>query len=227
MEVRKRRRKTVKNVHDFENAKFEDFEGIWKDVLGAPERHGFWIAYGAEKHGKSWFNLMLANMLRKHALTMYISAEEGFSEHFKGTMNRLGIDHNSSQLYFENEKIGIKDIEDEFEYINKNGNLVQRRNAIEIMIIDNLLVYMDIFRKVTIDKVFEKWSKRKLFIFVAHEENGDLVGAAAKQIKRLATIIFRVEGLNVTVTGRCPGGHIVIDEDKASLYHGQQIIETN
>lgn len=222
---RKRRRKTVKNVKEYENAKFEDFKGIWKDVLGTPERHGFWLVYGREKHGKSWLNLMLAKMIHEYARTLYISAEEGFSEHFKGTMDRLSIDHNSSQLYFENEKLTIRDIEDEFEYKNKDGKVVQRRNAIEVVILDNLLVYLRIWKPSTIQSFFDKWSKKKLIIFVAHEDDkGDLVGAISKLVSQLAIVKFRVEGLNVNVSGRCPGGNIVINEERAALYHGQSIV---
>lgn len=226
-EVRKRRRKTVKNAYDKSNEKFEDLDGVWRDVLGEPERFGFWIVWGAEKHGKSWLNLMLANMLREHARVLYISAEEGFSEHFKNTMRRLDIVHNCGSLYLEDEKLTVKEIEEEFEYKNKEGKIVQRRNPIEIVIVDNLLVYSDIMKTAAVNKLYEKWAKRKLFIFVAHEEDGEVVGAAAKQVKRLATVFFRVEGLSVNVTGRVAGGSIVINEEKASLYHGHQILESN
>lgn len=222
--ARKRRRKTVKNVQETVNEKFEDLKGVWKDVLGKPEKFGFWIVSGKEKHGKSWLNLMLADMLKDHEPTLYISGEEGFSEHFKGIMNRLRIDHNSKNLYFEDEVMTLSQIEEEFESKNEQGKMVARRNAIQIVIIDNLTVFSDVLRKATIDKMFKKWGKKKLFIFVAHEEGGELVGAVAKQVRRLATIIWHVEGLNVNVSGRCIGGNIAIDDEKASLYHGQSIL---
>ena len=41
------------------------FEGVWEKALGNPEVGGFWIIYGREKQGKTWFSLMLAEYLSK------------------------------------------------------------------------------------------------------------------------------------------------------------------
>lgn len=223
--IRKSRRKTVRNVHAFENEKFDQLQGIWAETMGTPEKYGFWVVYGPEKHGKTTFNLKLAKMLSEHAKVLYISAEEGFSENFKHTMERLNIGPNTKNLLFEDEKLTISEIEGEFVYM-KGGKEVSRRNPVEIVIIDNMTVYTDILKKSVVDKVFEKWKKNKLFIFICHEEGKELVGAAAKQAKRLATLLFRVEGLAAHVSGRCPGGEISIDDERAALYHGNSILQT-
>jgi hypothetical protein len=66
---------------------------------------------------------------------------------------------------------------------------------------------------------------KKLFIFLAHEQNGNPHTAAAVLCKMLAKIIIRVEGLACHVSGRCPGGTLIIDEEKALIYHGTQIFQ--
>jgi len=65
----------------------------------------------------------------------------------------------------------------------------------------------------------------KLFIFIAHEDRGEPYTATAKMIKRLADRIVRVQGLVATVGGRTKGGQFIIDQEKAMIIHGSNIIK--
>lgn len=60
-------------------------------------------------------------------------------------------------------------------------------------------------------------------VFVAHEDRGEPYTAAAKLCKKLARIIFRVEGMVANITGSCPGGQIIIDDQTAQLIYGSKI----
>lgn len=90
---------SVKQAYSKKFKKFE-FEGIWKEVFGNPETTGGWIIHGDEKQGKSTFALMLANYLTKFGKVLYISAEEGISEHFTGAMKRMGINDTNKNFKF-------------------------------------------------------------------------------------------------------------------------------
>jgi len=73
-----------------------EFDGIWADILGEPERGGYWLIYGLEKNGKSTLALSLAKYLSTIEKVAYISAEEGTDKSFQQRCKRIGIskDHN-------------------------------------------------------------------------------------------------------------------------------------
>ena len=66
----------------------------------------------------------------------------------------------------------------------------------------------------------QRENARKLFIFIAHEDStgGEPATGSGKLCRKYAKIICHVEGMNVTISGRCPGGSISVDEDKANIY---------
>ena len=43
----------------------------------------------------------------------------------------------------------------------------------------------------------------------------------------MSKIIIRVVGMNAQVGGRCTGGNLVIDEERAMLYHNSNIGNNN
>ena len=55
---------------------------------------------------------------------------------------------------------------------------------------------------------------------MAHEERNKPYTAAAIMASKLAKVLIRVQGLQLNVFGRVPGGVLKIDENKASLYYG-------
>ena len=93
------RNKTIKNLYDkrFKSFAFEDH---WADVMGEPETNGAWLIYGAEKNGKTWFTLHLAEYLSSFARTLYVSAEEGTGKTFVEACLRAKISPNNKQLHF-------------------------------------------------------------------------------------------------------------------------------
>lgn len=184
------------------------FDGVWQDTMSNPETNGAWIIYGREKNGKTWFTLLLSSYLSRFERTWYISAEEGKSKPFIDAMRRAKLDPSNNSLTIH-----------EYMPIDELSERLKRRKAPKVVILDNVTMYQDELKNGVFRKMLKE-HKDKLLIFVAHEERGEPYGATGKLIKKLSKIIVHVKGLNCFVGGRCPGGTLSIDEEKASLYHG-------
>ncbi|MDO5607614.1 MAG: hypothetical protein Q4G08_04065 [Capnocytophaga sp.] len=184
------------------------FEGIWAETFGTPEVGGIWLVYGAEKHGKTWFCLKLAEYLSKFKPTLYVSAEEGTGLTFIEACKRANLDTKNRKLNFL-----------EYTDLNDIRSKISKRRGPKVMVIDNITVYQDELKNGTLRKLTQEF-ENILFVYIAHEQDNEPYTATAKMAKRLAKIIVRVEGLAARVSGRCPGGVLNIDENKALIYHG-------
>ncbi len=194
--------------------KLFDFKGIWQAVFGNPERNGFWLIYGAEKNGKTWFSLKLAEYLSNFEKVLYVSAEQGMSKSFQDTHQRAGLDAGNRRLKFL-DYVPIAELEEVLD---------GKRTSPKIIFIDNITIYKDELQYGEMRRLQRKYNNR-LFVFVAHEEQSEPYTAPAKLCKKLAEIYIRVQGLACKVGGRCPGGILTIDEQKATLYHGTEEIK--
>ncbi len=199
---------SVQNLYD---KKFVTFpmDGLWGRAMKAPERTGIWLVYGAEKNGKTWFSLMLAHYLSQWERTLYVSAEEGSSMAFVDACRRAGLPATIKTLHFE-----------EYMPLSELDEKLRSRKAARIVFLDNLTIYSDELHAVAFKQLVQA-HKDKLFVFIAHEEKGQPYTAPAKRARKLASIIVQVKGLTAFISGRCPGGAIRIDEEKAALYWGQ------
>lgn len=201
----------MKNVYD---QTFEDFEfsGIWKETLGAPEVTGLWIVYGNEKQGKTTLSLQLADYLSQFKEVLYVSAEEGVRKSFVQACKRAGIQHSNKKL----KPIRYLDFEALDERLSK-------KKCPKIVFIDNVSAYADELNKAKF-LAFRQKHHNKLIIFLSHEDRKEPDGAIGRFIKKLSDIYIRVVGNAGIVGGRCPGGTIPINEEKAVLYHGTEIL---
>lgn len=190
------------------------FDGIWKDVMGQPEDNGIWLLYGAEKHGKTTFAIMWANYLTAFGRVDYVSAEEGIGANFRDAMVRAGLD----------EKCKVK--WREYTPIEEIDEILNRRQRPKFVILDNATVYSDELKNGTLRQLV-KDHPTTVFLLIAHEEKNEPYTATAKVAKKLAKIIAHVEGLTVFVRGRCPGGKITINDQKAQIYHGHKAVQNN
>lgn len=203
---------SAKNVYEKKHTWFE-LDGIWKDVMGSPEKNGAWMVWGSEKNGKTWFTLLLAHMLSGFEKLLYISAEEGLGKDFCDSIIRAKINPMNKTIQF----IDYEPLADVYSTLRK-------QRSPKIVVFDNITTYNDelkngAFRKLLLD------FPEVLFIFLAHEDRGEPYTATAKLVKRLAKMIFYVEGLACKVSGRCPGGTVIIDEERAELFHGNGILK--
>jgi hypothetical protein len=201
------------SIHNVFSKKFKKFPftGVHKDVFGEPEVGGLWIVYGPDKNGKTTLALMLGDYLSRIEPTLYISGEEGICDSFQQTCLRAGLTANNKSLKF----LGYITIE---ELKNRLG----KRRSEKIIILDNITVYQEELKNGELLRLSKQYPNTT-FIFLAHEDKGEPYTATAKACKRYAKIIINIKGLVGFVSGRCPGGKIVINEEKAALIHGDSI----
>lgn len=202
---------TVRNLYDKKFNQFK-FDGLYQRAMGNPESNGIWLIYGREKNGKTWWALMLANFISSLKKVLYISAEEGIGMDFVAACKRAKIDKSNSSLKFE-EYMPFEELKEK----------IRKRKSAEVIVIDNTLIYSGEIRPSDLNKLKNEFPD-KLFIILAHEERGEPYKALGKEAKKLAKIIMRVEGLAVHISGRCPGGVISIDENKAALFWGTEAL---
>ena len=110
----------------------------------------------------------------------------------------------------------------EYTELDEVENILSKRKPPKTIFFDNMTVYNDELAYGRFKKFTMKYSKTTM-VFIAHEERGEPYTATAKLCKRLARYILRVKGMTAFVSGSCPGGAIMIDEESAQLCHGSQI----
>lgn len=202
---------TPKNLYDKKFKTFP-FDGVWLKVMGTPSTSGCWILYGQEKHGKSTMGLLTADYMRKFERVWYISGEEGTDYDFVQACSRANISHNAKGLHFS-----------EFQSLEDIRTRLGKKHSQRIVILDNATIYNSEIKSRDWQKLLQDFPE-VLFILIAHEERNEPYTALAKFCKKLAKIIIRVQGLACSVSGRCPGGTLIINEEKAALYHSQEIL---
>ncbi|MBN9293774.1 MAG: hypothetical protein J0G96_07335 [Flavobacteriia bacterium] len=182
-----------------------DFDGKWLEIFGNAPKNGVWSIQGKEKHGKTAFTLSLVKYLSNFEKVLYVSAEEGTDALFVEACKRAEIPATN--------KIGFLP----YITIEKLTEKLKQRNAARIVVIDNMTVYMDEFKRNGIVDFMRK-HENILIIFISHEDRKEPATAAGRLVKKLAKIIMRIEGLQVFIGGRCPGGTMIIHDEKADLY---------
>jgi len=185
------------------------FDGIWLDVFGTPEKDGAWMIWGSEKNGKTWMALLLSNYFSTFAKLLFVSGEEGLGSNFQASCKRANISPQNARF-----------VPSGYLTIDELYALLKRRNAPKVVVLDNITIYNDELKNGALRKLIIDFPS-VLFIFLAHEDRGEPYTATAKLCKRLAKVIIYVEGLACSVSGRCPGGRISIDEERSALYHGE------
>lgn len=185
------------------------FTGFYKEVFGEPSTNGIWLVYGKEKNGKTWGTLLLTNHISQFTNKVhYISAEEGTEKEFKEALQRAKIDGKNKKMQF----VEYESIADLYKRLNK-------QRAPRVIVIDNATIYSDELKSAALKKLIKDFPNT-LFIILAHEERGRPYTALAQLASKLAKVIIKVQGLQLHVFGRVPGGIINIDETNAVLYHG-------
>jgi hypothetical protein len=202
---------STRDMYSIKHSSF-DLEGVWLDAMGSPETFGAWLIWGAEKNGKTWVTLMLSDMLSHLKKVLYISGEEGTGSAFVDALKRAKISPTNSRLKFR-----------PYEPLPDLYKRLKMRDAAKIVILDNITVYNQELKNGALYKLLQDFPD-VLFIFLAHEERGEPYTATAKLVKKLAKIIVHVQGLACIVGGRCKGGRLIIDEERALLYHGHEAL---
>lgn len=203
---------SVKNLYSQRFTMLE-MDGIYEAAFGHPSDCGTWLIYGKEKNGKTTFALQLAKHLSARKKTLYVSGEEGKELEFTRACLRAGIEETDINLHFI-----------EYEPLKELRKRLGRRKSEKIIFIDNITVYNDELKGGAL-RALQRDFPSKLFVFIAHEDDtgGTPATSSGKLCRRLAKIICHVEGLVATVSGRCPGGQVIINEARAAVYYGNEI----
>ena len=181
--------------------------GIFGEVLGEPERDGAWIIYGSEKQGKTWLSVKLADYLSEYMKVLYISAEEGTGANFVNTCRRANLHPGNRMLQFT-----------EYISLDELRNKLDKRRSAQAVFLDNVTIYADELKGGGVRNLLQRYPN-KLFIFIAHEDRNEPYTAQARLIRKLAKVVVYVKGLYCSFGGRVPGGALMIDEERAMLYH--------
>jgi predicted ATP-dependent serine protease len=201
---------TIKNILNKKHKTYQ-FVGIFKKILGNASTAGIWLIYGKDKNGKTWAALLIAQLLSLFDKVLYVSAEQGIDSDFQEAIIRAKIDPNNKKLQFW-----------EYEPISEIESRLKMRNPPKIVFIDNLSMYKGEITAAHVKQLVVNHPKTH-FVLLAHEERNQPYTAAAMMAKKLAKVIFHVQGLAIHVSGRCPGGTLIIDQEKAMLFHGEKI----
>jgi hypothetical protein len=200
------RAKSINQLYS-QKAKILKLDGIYSDVLGSPEAGGAWLIWGSEKNGKTWFALKLADYLSGFIKVLYISAEEGTGPNFINTCKRANLQANNRSLQFT-----------EYMSISELVERIDKRRSPQAIFIDNTTIYQNELKNGGVRKLLARYPG-KLFVFIAHEDRGEPYTAQAKLISKLAKVVVYIRGLMCVISGRVPGGTLMIDEQRAQLYH--------
>lgn len=203
---------SVKNIYS-QSFTTLDMGSEYSESFGLPSDCGTWLVYGKEKNGKTTFALQLAKYLSTQKKTLYVSAEEGVELEFKRAMSRAGLDETDRNLNFI-----------DYEPLEELKLRLKKKKSARIIFIDNITIYNDELKGGGL-RSLQREFPNKLFVFIAHEDDtgGTPATSSGKLCKKLSKIICHVEGHAAQISGRCPGGKVVINERNAKLYYGNEV----
>lgn len=204
-----------RNVCDA-NFKVADFTGEWLATFGKPELRGAWIIFGESGSGKTHFALSLLAYLTQFVdKAAYDTIEQGLSLSFKNSW----LDANMAE-------VGNKVVVYSKEQIPALRERLRKRKSPQVVVIDSITALVG-FTRSTFASLMDEFPD-KLFIFIAHEENGRPYPAVARHVRKLAEVKIRVEGFKafpVTRFATAEGGgeEFVIWPEGAAKYYAQII----
>ena len=179
--------------------------GDFAQTLGQPETGGLWLIYGEEKMGKTTFALQLAQELAITKKVLYVMAEQGLDSDFVSVVKR--------------EISGGKIRMSGYIPIEVLKETLSKKRQSDVVIIDNATAYKYELKYPDLVGLLNSF-KNKLFILLAHEVNGEVYTNTARMARMMAKRVIHVVGNMATVDGRSEGGAIIINRERAHLYHG-------
>ncbi len=202
------RAKSVTDILKIKRQSF-DFEGLWEDAFGSPEKCGIWFIWGNSGNGKSSFVMQLCKYLAKFGKVSYDSLEEGSSLTMQNTLIRFGMSEvNRRFLLLDNEPID-----------QLSERLLQKRSP-DIAVIDSFQYTQMSYRQYI---AFKEKHRNKLLIFISHADGKMPAGRSAKSVMYDASLKIWVEGYKAFSKGRFIGktGMYTIWDQGATNYWGE------
>lgn len=205
--------RNAKGVREVLSMKFDtlDFEGVWHDAFGTPERRGVWFIWGNSGNGKTSFVMQLCKYLCRFGRVAYDSMEEGACLTMQNTLRRFGmIEVNRRFLLLDNEPIDQLELR------------MNRQKSPDFVVIDSFQYTQMSYRRYT---QLKEAHRNKLIIFISHASGRLPTGRPAKDVMFDAALKIYVEGYRAFSKGRFlgPVGHFDIWPEKALKYWGESL----
>jgi hypothetical protein len=173
--------------------KTAEFTGKWLASFGRPELRGAWIIYGESGSGKTHFALELLKYLSRFGRAAYDSLEQGLSLSMQTAWKDAAMHEAGSRVIL----LAKEPVEELRERLRK-------RKSPDFVVIDSITALVGFTRSVFIELVNE--FPDKLFIFIAHEENGKPYPAIARHVRKLSEVKIHAEGYKAFITTRFQSG---------------------
>lgn len=205
--------RNAKGVRELLSMKFEtlDFEGVWFDAFGTPERRGVWMVWGNTGNGKTSFVMQLCKELCRFGRVAYDSLEEGACLTMQNTLRRFNMQE-------VNRRFLLLDAEP----LDQLSLRLKRQKAPDFVVIDSFqytqMTYAQYIR-------FKEQHRNKLLIFISHASGKNPDGRSAKKVAFDASLKIYVEGYRAFSKGRFigPVGHYDIWPEEAAIYRGEEV----
>lgn len=189
-----------------------EFDGAFKASFGRPELRGTWLIYGGSGCGKTTFVMELCKYLTRFGRVAYNSLEQGLSLSLQKAWERVNMAEAGTRIILL-DKESLKEL----------TARLRKKQSPDIIVIDSVH-YWTGFKMSDYTKLRDTFNN-KLFIFIAHEKNGEPKGCIAQALRYDADIKVRVEGYKAFTTTRYEvadkgegGADFVIWEQGAAEY---------
>lgn len=175
------------------NSNFQElpFDGIWQDLIGAPEIKGCWIVWGESANGKTAFVLQLAKYLCTWERVAFNTLEEGISKSLRDALKRENMIETQGRFLIL-DKEPMTDLEER----------LKKHKSPRIIIIDS--VQYSGLNKITAKDLVNRYPS-KLFIFTSHASGKHPDGRTANAIRYDANVKIRIEGFRAFCQSRYGG----------------------
>lgn len=190
-----------------------EFDGEWLASFGKPELRGSWLVFGGSGSGKTTFMLKLAKYISQFRKVAYNSLEQGLCLSLQVVWNRVEMGEAGGNVVLL-EKESLAELRERLD----------KKRSPQVVIIDSVHYWLG-FKMNDYMSLLESYPD-KLFIFVAHEKNGEPKGSMAQYIRYNSDIKIHVEGYTAFVTTRYEnpekgegGADFVIWEKGANEYN--------
>ena len=185
-------------ITDFMAKKFDEFEfdGIWLQAMGKPEKNFKAIIFGKPQNGKTEFCIKFAKYLTNFGKVLYNSFEQGHSKSLQDAFVRQNMQDVKGKVIITHKE--------RFEVMHRRLKLKKSPNIVFIDSVQHIKLTPEQWMQLTKD--FPK----KVFLVISHANGDEPKGSIAEFIQYDVDISILVKGFAAHCQGRFGGGDDII-----------------